>query len=300
MGAPGIQTSANFGSLVDLDPVLTQIFYQHLGELDPMLEVLFRVQDSDKSKETDQRVGSFGDPEEFTGNLVYDGADADYSIAYTHTQFASGFRVERTLLDDMQYASIFEKPEDLARSYKRKVEKDAASVFNNGFSTAGYDSVSLCSTTHPRSLADSTAVSNSHTAALTDANLDAARIIGDAMTDDRGELINSNWDLLLVPTGLKKTAHELTASMTDPESGNGANNMWNGTLRYLSWNRLTDANNWFLIDTQAMKRYLKWFWRIRPEFGAEDEFDTFQRKYRGYMRYSYGWSDFRWVVGANV
>ena len=34
------------------------------------------------------------------------------------------------------------------------------------------------------------------------------------------------------------------------------------------------------------KHELNFFWRIRPEFKWQEDFDTFVAKYRGYMRYS--------------
>jgi hypothetical protein len=44
---------------------------------------------------------------------------------------------------------------------------------------------------------------------------------------------------------------------------------------------------------------LNFFWRKRPEFKWAEEFDNFVAKYRGYMRYSYGVSDWRGLVGSS-
>ena len=43
---------------------------------------------------------------------------------------------------------------------------------------------------------------------------------------------------------------------------------------------------------------LNFFWRVKPEFKNEEDFDTFVSKYRGYMRYSLGFSDWRGMVGS--
>lgn len=298
-GAPGLQYSANFTEVTDLDPVLSEIFYQHLGELGPMLERMYRVLNSDKAKETDLRIGSFGDPQEFEDRIIYDGADPDYTIEYSHTEYASGFKVQRKLFDDKQYGGFFESAEDLGRAFRRKVEKDAASTFNNAFSGSylGYDSKALCADDHPRSEADSTSVDNKATLALTAANFNTVWEQSQALVDDRGELIGVNPDLLLVPPGLMKEAHEITRSPLDPASAENAANPYAG-IQYMVWNRLTDSTAWFLIDSMMMRRYLKWYWRVTPEFKGEVDFDTYIRKYAGYMRYSFGWSDFRWVVGS--
>lgn len=299
MATPGYQLAANFSTLTDLDPVLTEIFYQHLGEPDPMLETFYRVLTSDKAKETDQRIGSFRQPQPWTGQVVYDTVDPDYSVTFTHTKFSSGFKVEKELLDDQQYNNIFTRPEEMASKFQVKIETDAASVFNNAFSASylGYDAKALCADDHPRGQADSTSVDNKAVLALTPANLDTVRIQGEAMVDDVGDLIGWNGDLLLVPSALKKTAHELTQSPLLPNSAENNSNLYNG-LQYKVWNRLTDSTAWFLIDTRMMKRYLKWYWRRRPEFLATQDFDTELRKYAGFMRYSFGWDDYRWLVGS--
>jgi hypothetical protein len=53
---------------------------------------------------------------------------------------------------------------------------------------------------------------------------------------------------------------------------------------------------WFLQD--GARHELNFFWRVKPEFKNEEDFDTFVAKYRGYMRYSFGFSDWRGMVGS--
>jgi len=46
---------------------------------------------------------------------------------------------------------------------------------------------------------------------------------------------------------------------------------------------------------------LLWYWRVRAELGIDPTSDfNLVAKYRGYMRYSFGWDDFRWVYGHEV
>jgi hypothetical protein len=46
-----------------------------------------------------------------------------------------------------------------------------------------------------------------------------------------------------------------------------------------------------------MKRFLKWYDRVPIEFKMEEDFDTLVAKFRAYMRYACGWSDWFWVYG---
>lgn len=298
--APGIVMAANFAQLGDLDPVLTDIFYQQYNLIKPVRPALFRELSSNKAKETDLRIGSFSDPEPFTGQINYESVMPDYDVTYTHTQFAKGFKVERQMLDDQQYEPIFTSASEMGTAFARKVEKDAASVFNNAMSASflGYDGDSLCDADHALGESNSTTTSNLGALALSKANVDTGRQAMRAFVDDQGELISVNPDILLVPPELETTGFEIVKSLQDPTNANNAANPFYNRFNLVVWDYLTDANRWFLIDSVLAKKYLKWYWRVKPEFGAEQDFDTFQRKYRGYMRYSYGWSDWRWVYGS--
>ena len=72
-------------------------------------------------------------------------------------------------------------------------------------------------------------------------------------------------------------------------------------INYLVWDYLTDANNWFLLDSVMAKQHLKWFDRVPLEFAVDPTGDFMLRaRFRGYQRYSYGWNDWRFVYGQNV
>ena len=294
-----VLASENFTQLTDFDPILTEIFYQAYTQIAPKRAALFGMRTSKKAKETDLRLGSFSDPVAFDGTVIYDTPKRDYEVVYAHTAYAKGFMVERELMDDMQYEGIFSQAENMGTAFARKQEKDAASVFNNAFSgVLGYDGKTLCASDHPRSRTDSTAVDNSLTLALSSANLETAIVAMQEFKDDLGEEISIMPNTLIVPRALAKTAREIVGSPLNPETGNNAINV-HANMNLVVWEYLTDANAWFVADMTMMKRYLKWIDRITPEFAATDDFDTFIRKYRGYMRYSFGWSDYRWVIGSN-
>jgi hypothetical protein len=77
-------------------------------------------------------------------------------------------------------------------------------------------------------------------------------------------------------------------------------NFWKGKYKVLVWDYLTDSNNWFLIDSRYAKLFLKWFDRIPVEFNKDKDFDTLISKFAAYMRFSMGWSDWRWLYGSAV
>jgi hypothetical protein len=298
-----VQHQANFAQLTDLDPVLTDIFYQHFTQHDDALMDLFGLRTSTKAKETDLRIGGFSDPVNFdlTGEVVYDAADAGYEIEYSHTHWVRGFSITQVMLEDMQYDSIFDSADNLGLAFDRKRRKDRASVFNNAFSGSylGYDSKALCASDHPRSKTDSTAVDNALALALNSTNLETAITTHMALGDDLGEEINIRPNLLVVPRALRKTAYELVMSEYDPESAENARNIHASEMQFVVSPYLSNTDAWFTVDTMMANKYLKWYDRIMPTFNATDTFDTLLRKYAGRMRYSYGWSDFRWILGSS-
>jgi phage major head subunit gpT-like protein len=300
-----VQVSGQFQQLVDLDPILTDIFYlqyaQELGDGSGVMP-LYNMTTSSKAKETDLRIGSFTDPVEFTGQVEYHVVQPDYEIEYVHTEFAKGFQVERKLNDDMQYDGIFRSASEMGAAFGRKRRKDGASTFNNAFSASfpGYDGVSLVNASHPISQSETgTTVSNTLALALNSANLETAVVQMQDFGDDLGEEITILPDVLVVPRALRKTAIEVTASPQIPENANNAINVQAGNWTVIVDPYLTDSNAWFIVDSSMSNRYLKWYDRIMLEFGSDGDFDTFIRKYRGYNRYSFGWSDWRWILGSN-
>lgn len=293
-----------------LEPGLRSIFEIQRDALAArsLIPVLFNVTTSTKAEEHDLGIGGFDDWNEYTGDIEYDNNDQGYKTTYTHKEYSKGFKIERKLVDDDQYNIINKRPKGLALAAMRTREKHAASVFNNAFDTdyAGGDTKPLCETIHPYSPTDATTASNEGTYSLTYDNAVTVRRLMREFVDDRGELITIVPDLILVPPELEDTANKIVKTMRGPDSQQpdntdyAANLIQDRGVRYEVWDYLTDANAWFMIDSQKGKMALNWFDRIPLEFESDPTGNyRLEARYRGYMRYSYGWSDWRWIYGNN-
>ena len=294
--------SNQFLQLVDLDPVLTEIFHNSYSQHPDYIPMVTSRRTSSKAKETDLRIGSFADPTPHIGAIKYDDPMPDFEVTYTPIEYSSGFIVERKLLDDAQYDHPFGQAGSMGVAYARKQQKIFADVFNNAFDTAvvGYDAKALCANDHPRSDSDSTAVDNYlNGTVLSEANLETAIQTHQALKDDLGEEIVIQPNLLIVPRALGKTARQLVESVLTPESAENAKNLYSAELSVVINPFLTDSTAWFLVDRAMSGQWLKWYDRIAVEFAADSpDFDTMARKFRGYFRCVVGWSDFRWILGA--
>lgn len=288
-----------------LEPGLRRIFELQRDALAAasLIPGLFNVTGSTKAEEHDLSVGGFGDWLEYKGAIEYDEHEQGFKTTYTHVEYARGFKVERKLVDDDQYNIINRRPRGLALSAMRTQEKAAASVFNNAFSDsyAGGDAVGLCSS-HAYSPSNASTQSNEGTEALSYNAVVTTRRIMREYEDDRGELIQVNPTLILHPSELEEEASSIVNTLNKVDVADYHDNFIRRKgMTNLNWDYLTDANNWFLIDPALMKLYLIWFNRVPLEFTMDPTSDfRLEARYRGYMRYSYGWSDWRWVYGQLV
>ena len=303
-------TAGNFADL--LKPGLKSIFDIAMSSPPDMLNTLFSVESSTRFEEQYQGMGALGTVPVFDGSVPYHDFDAGYRTDIRNYEMAMGIQVERRLADDDQYNQINRRAGNMASAFNNTIDTDAANVFINaiidsgtnrmGASTNGADGVALLSTAHPDSPANTNSTqSNEGTYALTIDNLDTTRQNMRNFKDDKGNLLGVNPNTLLVPPELERTATQLVnqRAIYEPGSAQYDVNMFSGRFNLIVWDRLTDSNAWFLMDSVLMKQHLIWQWRIRPEFSQSEDFDGITAKYRGYMRYGIGWTDWRFIYGNN-
>lgn len=289
-----------------LEPGLRTIFEIQRAALaaESKIGMLFNVQTSQKAQEHNLGIGGFGDWKEYKGRIEYDDFEQGFKTTYTHVEFIDGFKVERKLVDDDLYGVINPRPRGLAIAGMRKREKDAASLFNNAFSASyvGGDAVALCSASHPYSPSNATVQGNAGSTALDYDAVDSTRQLMRLYKDDRGELVPIMPDTLLVPAALERKAWEIINTMNQPYTANNTANFVASKLnRVIVWDYLTDTNNWFMIDSMLAGMYLNWYDRVPMDFAMDPTSDfTLEARFRGYMRYSYGWDDWRWIYGHQV
>lgn len=296
-----------------LEPGLRKIFFETYKELPEQYSQVFKVQGSEKAIETDYRMGGFGlwEKKESAGSVKFQDPTGTQPLQYIHEEFASGFVVERKLIDDEQYGTINKMSSALSRAARATVETKSIEVLNTAFTANGFDGAPLISTTHKRldggglnNLLSVAYGASAINGALTDQNLKASLVQARAQVDDAGILIQCQPKIIVVPPALEFVAKTIIGGDNISTTGNGANfnsdiNVVKSRLRVVVMDYLnvaTAPNAWFVIDPTVAE--LNFFWRTKLEFAREGDFSTMQQKYRGYMRFSAGYSDFRGIVGS--
>lgn len=290
-----IMQSTNFQEL--LEPKFRKIFFDAYSEIPEQFSKVFKVGKSNKAKEYDYHVSGTGVWEEKqpSGNIAEDTINHGQEVTYIHKSYAKMISVERELADDDQYSIIEKLPRSLGRGCRVTVEETAIIVLNNGFASNGYDGVPLFSDSHPL-LAGGTASNLMTGAALSDASLKLG--LGHMRTQtltQEGFKMQANAKQLIVHPDNEFVA--LTLLQSSQTAGGDLNdkNVIKDRLTVEVLDYLDDPDMWFLRDPRLSET--NFFWRVKPEFKSTEVFDNMVAKYRGYCRFSVGYSDWRGWVG---
>ena len=294
----------NRSTIVDaLDANLNEMFQDGIKDWGEEYSKVFNVYSSDKQSEKDSYESGFKTmPEKNEGvSAEYDQVLAGISKSYTHKTYALGYELtEEAVEDNLRTPETFNKlPQALTRSAIETVETTAANIFNNGFSTNGFDGVPLFDAAHPN-LNGSTQANEPTTAAdLSVTSLTAGLTSIDKFVDERGLKRPTRAKMLLVPSDLWNVADELLGSEFKPFVANNEKNALQiKDLQYMVWHYLTDTDAWFLTS-QKEDHKLKFFWRVRlGSLKRGTDFDTTNLKHLARMRFSVDYSHWMGTYGS--
>jgi phage major head subunit gpT-like protein len=288
---------ANFAAL--MEPGLREIYYEAYEARPSCMEQVFTVTGSKKQTETDQRIAGLG-----AWNKKVEGADVTYeditladSVTYTHDTWEKAIQVTEEMIEDELYGELKKMTKELGRTGKIEVEDQSSDLFNNGFATVtGYDGKVLFASDHPdRGGAGGTQSNVASASALSDATLKTGLIAVRKQKNEAGQLINAQADQLIVPDDLEFTAMEITMSALKSGVTDNDVNTIKGRVTVKVWGYLSSATAWFLRDSGLAQNIF--MWRVKPQFNSEVDFDSGNVKFKGRMRFSYGWSDWRGLYG---
>ena len=270
---------------------------------------LFNAQTSDSAFEEFMSYGVISpdawDLYEQSGIMPKVSFDKGYKSTITMREYPVQMDVQRKFIDDNKYPQIMQMATQLGDSAALKREKDRLSVFDNCAvaTVLGGDSVPLCSNSHPYSPTKSgTVQDNLDTLALTATNVETIRQKMRAVTDDTGNLAGVQPDLLVVADGgtLENDAKLIT--QTDGVVGSADNdiNVQKGRFGYVVLPGLASTTQWFMVDSTKMKQSLYWFDRAPLDIHREVKDETLFATFIAYMRYGFGWTDWRWINRGNA
>ena len=290
-----------------LRTVVQHYFDVGAGMVPSLRSTLFNVQSSETATEEGIGHGGFSADawDQYQKNRTKGRLENNelYKETYTHVEYPVQLAIEHKLAINGNFNVINKLIQKAGVSAEEKMERDAAGLLNNAFSSSHThsDAVALCSASHPVGPHTTGTYSNRGTLALTKANLSTARIAMSRFKDDKQNLVGGIPNELWVPEELYDTAVELTGSPQDPESANNAINPDMAARRWTvyPWLRLTDTTNWFIANSTKRRMSANWYIRevTTPMLVHQD---TTEYIYEFKLHYSYGVDDWRWIYGNEV
>ena len=285
----------------ELLPGLNAVFGMEYGEVNNEHEPLYEGENSDRAFEEEVLFTGFGQaPVKNEGAaVVYDDASESYTARYTNETVALAFAVTEEAMEDNLYDTFAKlRAKGLARAMATTKQVKAAKLFNDGFSTAQGDGVSLFNASHP-TVGDGDQTNTGTAAALSESSLETAIIQTQKVKDDRGILIGASGVSLHIPVDLMFTADVILNTPGKPASADNDVN----SIRHLGVvpngyfvnRRFTDTNGWY-IKTDVPNS-TKMFNRTPLQTKMEPDFDTGNLRFKARERYSFGVSDWRGWYG---
>jgi len=279
-----------------------QIFAEH----QPEYVDLFDIESSNQAYEEDVQITGFGLAEVKPEGqpLGYDSEVQGPITRYLHIAYALGYIVTYEEIQDNLYEKIaMRRAKANAFSMAQTVENIAAAFYNRAFNPAFTlaDGQSLVSTAHPFTTGGSFSNALTPAADLSEVALEDVCIQIMGFTTDRGLLVNFMPKSLHVPRQEWFNANRILKSILQNDTSNNAINVLNATNAFpggIKMNHYFTAPHAWFVRTNAMNG-LQFFWRQRPTFDKDNDFDTKNAKAAGYMRFSLNCTDPRAIVGSN-
>lgn len=268
---------------------------------------LFDTVDSQQAYEEEVQATGFGlgflKPE--GGSVSYDYETQGPVQRYTHLAYGLGYKVTW----EEQINNLYEKVSmgrsaANAFSIRQTIENIAAGVYNDGFTGNVFQFATgqpLCSTAQPNTTGGTFQNMLSPGADMTEASLEDMCILAMGLPSDRGLLVSIMPVSLHIARQEYFNAHRILKSVMQSGTANNDPNVLKMTNAFPGGVKLnhylTAPHAWF-VRTNCQNGP-KWFWRVRPTFDQDNDYDTKNLKAATVFMASCGSTDPRAVLGSN-
>lgn len=280
-----------------------QIYNEHAQEYTD----LYDVQDSGKAYEQDVQVTGFG-----LAPVKPDGQSSRFEselqgqiTTYVHIAYALGYIVTYEELRDNLYEEVSQRRVKAnAFSMNQTLENVAAFLYNNAFNSTYFttgDGRPLVDTAHVNASGGTYSNALATPADLSEASLEDLSIQIMGTQNDKGLLINIMPMSLHVSRQDWFNANRIMKSVLQSNTATNNINVLKATNAFpggIKMNHYFTAPHAFFIRTNCPNG-MQMFWRDRPSFEQDNDFDTKNAKALSYMRFSVGCTDPRGIFGSN-
>ena len=248
------------------------------------------------------------------GSHPTDGMQESYSKLIENETWKDSFSISREAMEDAQVIDLKKKPTAFITGFYRTQEMFATALLGGAamqsktatfrgkkFDVTAADGQTLFAKAHPSKLGKS-AQSNIFADEFSIKALGAAETAMQNFKGDNGEILDISPTTIIIPNDyeLKNLVFEAIGSDKDPSTSNNGFNYqygrWNIiVLPYLNQFITEGSKPWILLDKNANETYDGGIWLDRTplEVKSTIDEDTDANVWRGYARFSAGFSDWR-------
>ena len=303
-------TRSSLQSLLDVDQPLRKVYALEYKDPDTNLNKVFNIENMSGAQEMDMTSYGVGALENVGegGAVPYDDTGEGYKTTYAYQVYKKGVQITEEMFEDNRYREMRDQMKWLAQRASYDPVNYGYGVLRNAFTAApanygNYNAgaLALCSNSQTYENGDSGTQDNYSTSTLSYDSYEAAEVALMEQKSGHGTLIEYTGKLtLVVPPALKREAIEITESEKDPDTAENAVNVFKGradvvVVPYLGAQGGGSDTAWYLISGGHK---LNFFWRKKPTFEKETDFDTDILKYKVKAKYVAGFSDWRGVYGS--
>jgi hypothetical protein len=288
-------------------------FDESYADFQSMIPMLYNEGTADGQEEYDMTHTGLGKFELLTGTASQDKMTEEYKTTYTFPEFMKEIQIQRRLWDDRRDRTVMNMSKALALSARRTKEAHAAELFNYAFSStstfsggqssAHADGKALCAADHTSKADASYVGDNLGSSAISASAVGDTRDAMRGFTDGRGNKLHVKMDTILGPANkdFEEVAWEIINTTGKVDTANNNDNFYKGRFKLVIWDELTDAENWFGIDS-ALAKVEGPVWLDRKPL---EQYDSYTDNppvlsFGGYMRYGMQAPSWHWIYGHNV
>lgn len=301
---PGVINTGSHPKL--LWPGIREIWGQSYNEHPKEYTDLYDVRNSTRAYEQDVQLTGFGLAPVKTqgGPISYDSEMQGWVTTYAHIAYALGYIVTKEELEDNLYKEVsLRRSKANAFSINQTIENVAAFLYNNAFNSTYYttpDGQPLISNAHVSATGYVFSNRLNTPADLSEAALEDMSIQVMGAVQDRGlRIAVMPRSLHIAPAEWFNANRILKSTLQSHNNGNAINVLkaTNAFPEGIKMNHyFTDPDAWFIRTN--VPNGMTFFWRNKPQFDQDNDFDTKNAKAATYMRFSVGCTDPRGIFGS--
>ena len=268
---------------------------------------LYEIDNSDQAYEEDVQITGFGlAPIKPQGaSIMYDSEVQGFVTRYMHIAYALGYIVTYEELRDNLYETVAQRRAKAnSFSMAQTLENICAFPYNNAFSSTYFttgDGISLISASHVNTTGGTYSNALTPGTDLSEASLEDLTIQIMGVQTDRGLSINVMPESLHIARQEWYNANRILKSVLQSNTANNNINVLKATNAFpkgIHMNHYFTSPHAFFVRTNCPNG-MQMFWRDRPDFQQDNDFDTKNAKAASYMRFSVGCTDPRGIFGSN-